>query len=53
MKCPLLIAHKMSALRVDGVKRSATGGGGADEAVYAIRGGAGDESAGSYTNYYL
>jgi hypothetical protein len=42
-----MIAHKMSALSAGGVKRSATEGGGADEVVYAIRGGAGDESAGS------
>ena len=28
MKCPVLRAHKMSALRVDGVKRSVTEGGG-------------------------
>ena len=47
MKCPHMIAHKMSALSAGGVKRSATEGGGADEVVYAIRGGAGDESAGS------
>jgi hypothetical protein len=39
MKCPVL--------RVDGVKRSVTEGGEADEAGYAIRGGAGHEITGS------